>query len=79
MRGTPYTKGRRLEYELRRLFEDAGWSVMRGAGSKGKVMGCNVDLVASKQTKNSSSASSAYMVLIQAKREKLTRAKGETL
>ena len=44
------TKGRRFEHEVRKLFEDAGYSVIRGAGSKGEFLSEKVDLVASKET-----------------------------
>lgn len=30
-----YIKGRGLEYEIKKLFEDAGYAVMRGSSSKG--------------------------------------------
>jgi Holliday junction resolvase len=32
-----YTKGRRLEHRARQLLEDAGFEVIRSAGSKGPV------------------------------------------
>jgi hypothetical protein len=40
------TKGRRLEHEVRKLFQDAGWDVIRGAASKGEFCGFKADLVA---------------------------------
>ncbi len=46
-------KGRRLEHEVKRLFEDAGYSVTRGAGSKGNFDTpsgiVKADLIASKR------------------------------
>lgn len=42
-------KGRRFEHSIRQLFEDAGFSVIRGAGSKGELFGVKVDLVATKE------------------------------
>ncbi len=63
---THYARGRALEYEVRTLFEQAGWSVIRGAGSKGSVDGMKADLVASKRgTKN---LDTVYLVVMQAKR-----------
>lgn len=60
-----YERGRNLEYEIRKLFEDAGWSVIRGAGSKGEVFGIKADLVATKETNHSTHT--AVMVVIQCK------------
>ena len=50
-------KGRAFEHEVRKLFEDAGYSVIRGAGSKGLFDTpegtVKADLIASKRgTKN---------------------------
>lgn len=45
-----YSRGRSLEYEIRQLFLDAGYSVIRGAGSKGEMLGFPSDLVATKFT-----------------------------
>ncbi len=42
-------KGRRLEHSVRSLFEREGFSVIRGAGSKGEFLGEKVNLIASKQ------------------------------
>jgi len=47
------TKGRRFEHEIRELFRQAGFSVIRGAGSKGEMLQEKVDLVATKATKAS--------------------------
>jgi Holliday junction resolvase len=46
-------KGRRFEHEIRELFRQAGYSVIRGAGSKGEMLQEKVDLVATKATKAS--------------------------
>jgi Holliday junction resolvase len=43
--------GRAFEYEIRNLFRDAGFSVVRGAGSKGEFCEEKVDLVASRLTR----------------------------
>lgn len=64
-----YQQGVALEREVKCLFEEAGWSVIRGAGSKGEVGGFKVDLVASKET--SRTKKTMYLVLMQAKRETL--------
>lgn len=44
-------KGRRFEHEVRELFRQAGFSVIRGAGSKGELLEEKVDLVATKATR----------------------------
>ena len=62
-----YHSGRGLEYELKALFESAGWSIMRGSSSKGEVLEFKADLVASKFTDKIKRT--AYMVLVQAKRQ----------
>ena len=48
------TKGRRFEHEIRELFRRAGFSVVRGAGSKGQMLEEKVDLVATKSTRQNS-------------------------
>ena len=60
-----YERGRNLEYEVRKLFTDAGWDVLRGSGSKGEVFGMKADLVATKHTSRSDKR--AIMVVIQCK------------
>jgi Holliday junction resolvase len=45
------TKGRAFEHEVRNLFEAAGFSVVRGAGSKGEMLEEKVDLVCTKETR----------------------------
>jgi len=61
-----YSRGRALEYDVRAIFERAGWSVVRGAGSKGEVDGFKADLVATKRgLKN---RDTVYMVVFQCKR-----------
>lgn len=64
-----YHRGRQLEWDVRKLFEEAGWSVIRGAGSKGEVDGFKTDLVASRRGKKY--GDTIYIVLMQAKRESL--------
>lgn len=44
------SKGRAFEHEIRELFRSAGYSVIRGAGSKGEMLDGKVDLVATKAT-----------------------------
>lgn len=44
------SKGRAFEHEIRHLFESAGFSVIRGAGSKGEMLNEKVDLVCTKTT-----------------------------
>ena len=43
-------KGSRFEHEIINLLKGAGFSVIRGAGSKGEWRGQKVDLVFSKET-----------------------------
>lgn len=43
-------KGANLERYIRQLFEQDGWSVIRGASSKGEALGWKSDLVATKFT-----------------------------
>lgn len=47
---TKYKQGVAVEYEVKKLFESAGWSVIRGAGSKGKWADFKPDLIATKET-----------------------------
>jgi Holliday junction resolvase len=41
-------KGRRFEYDIQHLLESVGYSVMRGASSKGDFFGEKVDLIATR-------------------------------
>jgi Holliday junction resolvase len=43
-------KGANLERYIRQLLEADGWSVIRGASSKGEALGWKADLVATKYT-----------------------------
>ena len=43
-------KGSRVERQVKRLLESGGYSVVRGAASKGEMLGQKVDLVATKET-----------------------------
>lgn len=63
---TNYRKGRALEYEVIDLFKQAGWSVIRGAGSKGEVDGMKVDIQVSKR--GTKYLDTVYIALLQAKR-----------
>lgn len=47
---TNYRHGVAVEYEVKKLFESAGWSVIRGAGSKGQWADFKPDLIATKVT-----------------------------
>lgn len=44
------SKGRAFEHEVRNLLRAAGYSVVRGAASKGEMLEEKVDLVATKLT-----------------------------
>jgi len=72
-----YSSGRSLEYELKALFEGAGWDVLRGSSSKGNVFGVKCDLIATKKTGKIKRTAYmraynilGWMVTIQAKRIK---------
>lgn len=67
---TATSKGVTFERELRQLLEAHGYSVIRGAGSKGKVFGFPADLVATKDT--GQNTKSAHMIIIQCKVKKNT-------
>ena len=58
-------KGTTFERELKQLLEANGYSVMRGAGSKGSVFGEKADLIATKKT--SYNTKTAHMIIIQCK------------
>ena len=45
-------KGRRFEHEIQHLLEREGYSVVRGAGSKGDFFGNKIDLVATRETRD---------------------------
>jgi Holliday junction resolvase len=60
-----YHRGRALEYEIKHLFEAAGWSVVRGSSSKGKFADMKPDLVASRRMR--SNKKYVLMVLAQCK------------
>lgn len=63
---TNYQRGVQLERELIKLFQENGWESIRGAGSKGKVIGFNTDLVFSKTGRTNTDE--IHIVLLQAKR-----------
>jgi len=67
---TKYQTGRRLEWEIKRIFEDVGWSIVRGAGSKGDFALDNdkfkADLIATKIVRKGKKE--VWIVLLQAKR-----------
>lgn len=62
-------KGRRLEHEVKRLLEENGWSVTRGAGSKGHFDSpegvVKADLIASRR--GTQNKYELQIILIQAK------------
>jgi hypothetical protein len=55
-------KGRKFEHEIRHILEAHGFSVVRGAGSKGEFFGDRVDLIATKQTRENEFR--AYLTII---------------
>lgn len=63
-----YSKGRAFEYEIKKLLEDAGFDVIRGSSSKGRLAGIDCDLVASKFTDKTKYE--LAVVVIQCKRSK---------
>jgi Holliday junction resolvase len=65
-------KGRRFEYEIQHLFEDAGFSVMRGAGSKGALLEEKVDLICTKETSENEFTVFLTIVGVQCKAKRIT-------
>ena len=61
------SKGRAFEHEVRNLFRSAGFSVIRGAGSKGELFGEKVDLVATKRTRDTAYTVFLYCIGVQCK------------
>lgn len=49
---TNYARGVKVERELINLLKNNGWDVVRGAGSKGKLLGIDADFVATKTTRD---------------------------
>ena len=63
-----YSRGIAVEREIKKLLEDNGWSVMRGAGSKGEVFSEKADLIATRVGR--SNIDDVHILVIQAKRKK---------
>jgi len=63
-------KGRRFEHEIRELFRSAGFSVVRGAGSKGEFFGQKTDLVATRLTDETEYKIEIYGMQLKAKKRK---------
>ena len=68
-----YQAGRSLEYEVANLFREAGWDIIRGAGSKGDIAigkgdRFKADLVVSKETPTNTRE--VWIVCMQCKRTK---------
>jgi Holliday junction resolvase len=63
-------KGRAFEHEIINLLKSAGFSVVRGAGSKGEWRGQKVDLIFSKETDHTE-YTVVLMGAMQCKAEKL--------
>lgn len=64
------TKGRAFEHEVRTLFEAAGYSVIRGAGSKGECLKEKTDLVCTKETRQNQFKVYLTIVCVQCKVKK---------
>lgn len=64
------THGKGIEFERRlvRELKSLGYSVIRGASSKGEAFGMKVDIIATIDT--GQNIENAYMVLIQCKKNK---------
>lgn len=56
------SKGIEWERQLKKDLESLGYSVMRGAGSKGTLFGMKVDLIVSKDT--SRNKKTAYFTIV---------------
>ena len=61
--------GIEFEREIAKMFRDAGFDVVRGAASKGKLAGMDVDLIVSKRTH--STRYEVGVALMQMKRTKI--------
>lgn len=61
-------KGIQFERTLKQELESLGYSVMRGASSKGEVFGMKADLIATQDT--GQNIEQAVMVIIQCKKNK---------
>ena len=64
------SKGRAFEHEIRSLFESVGFSVVRGAGSKGEMLEEKVDLVCTKQERINDYRVMLYVIGVQCKARK---------
>lgn len=62
---TNYQRGRDLEYELKRILTENGWTTMRSAGSHGMF-----DVVAIREGKKN--RDTLWLLMAQCKRTKLT-------
>ncbi|HWR15152.1 MAG TPA: restriction endonuclease [Terriglobales bacterium] len=60
-------KGRAFEHEIRKLLRAAGFSVIRGAGSKGELLDEKVDLVATKLTRDTEYTAFLTVIGVQCK------------
>ena len=60
-------KGRAFEHKVRQLFEGAGYSCVRGAGSKGELLGEKVDLVCSRETNQNAFTVQLLLIGVQCK------------
>jgi Holliday junction resolvase len=63
-----YSRGVAVEREIISLFKQAGWDVVRGAGSKGRALGIDADFVCTKQTLETERT--CYLVVGQVKLKK---------
>ena len=68
---TNYQRGAAREREVIKIFKEAGWDAIRGAGSKGSMIGFKVDLVFSKTGRVNKDE--AYLVLAQCKRSRIKK------
>jgi Holliday junction resolvase len=61
------SKGRSFEHEVRDLFERAGFSVVRGAASKGEMLQEKVDLICTRETRSNKQKVLLLIVGVQCK------------
>jgi Holliday junction resolvase len=61
------SKGRKFESEIRDLFEAAGFSVVRGAASKGEMLQEKVDLICTRETRSNKQKVLLLIVGVQCK------------
>lgn len=71
------SRGHDLEREIISIFRDAGWDCVRAAGSKGKLVGIDCDLIASRFTRTDKRECAVLVMQAKRSRRKLRAGAGE--